>query len=156
MKRSTERIVSLAAVTAMLAAVAAMPVSAENVGLTFSEPTVISDTNGVTPRTNEYPTEIWNISIYGRYNFAGQGNGSADLYTNYMFTGVDPLLVHVENEGDTAITVKVKKKGTIITTTVHTFTVPANSIKIETVDVNANSNYYLAFSCPSKFSGYVF
>ena len=150
-----KKMVSLAAVTAMLASVAAMPVSAENVGLTFSEPTAISDTNGVTPRTNEYPTEIWNISIYGRYNFAGQGNGSADLYTNYMFTGVDSLLVHVENEGDTAITVKVMKKG-IIRTTIHTFTVPANSIKIETVNVNANSNYYLAFSCPGRFSGYVF
>lgn len=156
MKKFNKRAMSIASIAAILASIATMPVSAENVGLTYTEPAVISDSVEVTPRDNTYPELVWNLSSKGKYEFSGQSNGSAYLYTNYMFTGVDPIVIHVENKGSSAITVKVRKKGTIITTTVHTFTVPANSTKIETVNVNSNDYYYLAFSSPNNFTGYIF
>ena len=73
---------SIASIAAILASIAAMPVSAENVGLTCTEPAVISDSVEVTPRDNTYPELVWNLASKGKYEFSGQSNGSAYLYTN--------------------------------------------------------------------------
>ncbi len=82
---------SIASVLAILASFAAMPVSAEEPAPIEEEGIVFQTDNSdsvAAPMDNKYPTAVWDLATYGRYDIAGSGNGTADLYTLYLFTGV--------------------------------------------------------------------
>ena len=79
MKKFNKRAMSIASIAAILASIATMPVSAENVGLTCTEPAVISDSVEVTPRDNTYPELVWNLSTTRKYALR-QSNGKNRLF----------------------------------------------------------------------------
>ena len=125
----------------------AIPVYAESDSDTDSGTTVTRD--------NSRPTANWNLSTNGQYNFSGYAAGTADIYSLYNFTGVDPMCISVRNLGSTyTITVKLIKNA-LIDYTVETFTVAPGQRRVVTVDVSSTSRYYLSFSAPCSFDGFI-
>lgn len=97
------------------------------------------------------PTEVWNIALKGRYDFAGSST-STELYTLYRFYGEVDYLVYVSN-----LKLLTKQKvnvydayGTVLTT----FNVPANSSATYIVEPDHKA-WYLGFPNDSNVEGYV-
>jgi len=61
----------------------------------------------VTIRGTSSPSEVWDVTGKGAYNFAGSALYQG-LYTNYKITGKSSYVVTVENKTDYDLHVKVK------------------------------------------------
>lgn len=136
-------------IIAMITSMGSMNVHALN---TTTDPIYLSD--GYSTNDNTYPRTTWNLSTRGKYDFSGDAYGKATLYSNYLFTGVDRLDITVFNTGTNSITVTVKKDG-LIDTVVGSFTVSAGGTAVKYYDVDDNSKYYLCFSGPCHFNGWI-
>lgn len=91
----------------------------------------------------------------GKLTFSGYADRST-LYTNKNFTGKSRVTVSVTNWHEKELTVKVICKDDILKFPVYTTKVPANAGRSVTVTgLDSNKLYYLSFSAPSDFEGYV-
>lgn len=160
MRKPAKKLMSLVMSAVMAASISSISVSADELNGVTQSPhylsTLVSDT---ATYGNYIPSNVWNLSSSGMYNFNGQANGQAALYTNYLFTGVNSLAISVKNNHNTELKVKVRRRYSIgsmpASSTVTTFTVNKNSTVSKSVSVNANYKYYLEFSSPSNFNGYI-
>lgn len=85
--------------------------------------------------------------------FSGVANNST-LYTNSHFKGKSTITYKITNNSSTDLIVKIYKSGAWLST--ETLTVNANSTSTGTVSSLSKSElYYMSFSAPSDFSGYV-
>ncbi|AJC27109.1 MULTISPECIES: hypothetical protein [Bacillus] len=89
-----------------------------------------------------------------KLTFAGQATGNT-LYSNSYFQGKSSISYSITNNIGTKLTVKVWNDSDWIFAT-ETLTVNANGTATGTIkNLDANALYYLSFSAPSDFSGYV-
>lgn len=116
-----------------------------------------ADTNSeYTTRTNDIPTEDWDLSVLGQYNLSSYAQGTALLYSNYNFTGVSQLGVSVRNLGQNyTITVKIVRNTWLLDYTVRTFYVSPGERAVLQESVTSSGRYYLSFSSPCCFDGFV-
>lgn len=106
-------------------------------------------------RDNNIPTATWDLSTYGTYYFSGYAQNSAPLYTLYNFTGKSTFHIVVTNLGYTMITVRLYKNGIIDTEQTNFSVAAGNTAEIWVTGLSASSKYYLQFSAPCSFSGYI-
>jgi len=94
------------------------------------------------------PSNIWNISSKGKYNFEGVSYHQT-LYTNYKFTGKTSYKIYVNNTGDN----KIKVKATNGVTTYASTTVGAG--KTATLPISGlskSTKFYISFSTNNSYS----
>lgn len=141
---------------AMTISIMVLNVSAEEdilMGLSKTPPVV--EYGGISTYDNNYPTNTWDLSTNGMYAVSGKANGNAELYTLYMFTGVDNISISLSNYKNSTLTVNLYKVG-IFDSKVDSFTVSANSNKgKQFTNLSPKSKYYFTFSAPCDFSGYI-
>ncbi|MDD2482170.1 MAG: hypothetical protein PHF82_08600 [Lutispora sp.] len=116
--------------------------------------------NGVSPqeptdiqtRSTSIPTDVWDITEDGRYDFAGTSYYQ-NLYTNYKFTGKDSYTVEVTNNGDNNLTVKVKTRlKTYSTKTIA----PGTTSNYSVTGMKSSTEFYILFQGSDQdFSGYI-
>lgn len=104
---------------------------------------------GVNQRSTFVPTEIWDISKSGTYNFAGEANGQT-LYTNYKFKGKTSYKITINNNHESK-TLTVKCRGVSGTAKVK----PGSTGTISISGIKDNKTFYVSFSAPSYFDGTV-
>lgn len=102
------------------------------------------------------PRETWNLATKGRYNFSGKAVGS-DLYTDYLFTGVDYVRIWVTNHSNKKLLVKVFEKGTLwgFNYVSSVECEPNNNTVWRISSLSKSKKYYIQFYAPSEFSGYI-
>ena len=81
------------------------------------------------------------------------------MYTNVKFTknSANSITLVIRNDSSSTLTVKVIKDS-IFDTTVKTYTISANSTDIFVLSPETlipGNYYFLSFSAPSNFSGYI-
>lgn len=155
MKTITKKLMTLSISSVIALSAMTTTVSAENIrlnGLSAIPP--ISSSSGIAPYDNNIPTAVWNLSTNGAYTVSGKGNGGAEIYTLYRFTGVDSIAISVSNNSNRALKVTLYKAGVWSNSKVTTFTVPANkSSGLVVKKLDAKSEYYFGFSAPCDFYG---
>lgn len=88
-----------------------------------------------------------------RLTFAGTADRST-LYTNKGFYGKTRVLISVTNYRDSKLTVTLYKKGNPLK--VKSWKIPANSgMAVSVTNLDKTAKYYLKFTAPSDFKGYV-
>lgn len=89
----------------------------------------------------------------GRLPFGGTADTST-LYTNKGFYGKTKVLISVTNYRDSKLKVTLYKKGNLLS--VKSWKVPANSgMAVSVANLDKTAKYYLKFTAPSDFKGYV-
>ena len=89
----------------------------------------------------------------GRLPFGGTADTST-LYTNKGFYGKTRVLISVTNYRDSKLTVTLYKKGNPLK--VKSWKIPANSgMAVSVTNLDKTAKYYLKFTAPSDFKGYV-
>lgn len=100
------------------------------------------------PSSSKY-VDLNDESLY----FKGKANGSY-LYTNSCFTGKENVGYVLTNNINTKLTVKLYKIGGMFA--VKTLTIDGNSTSVGKIyGLESSEKYYLRFSYPSDFDGYV-
>lgn len=77
----------------------------QNCGISVNVPNDYE--NIILPSSVRIPTEVWDISSKGQYDFSGTSNYQ-DLYTDYKFIGKTSYSVVVKNYSDYDLIVKAK------------------------------------------------
>lgn len=156
MKKMVKKIISVCLSVTMAISILALNASADDEvlhGLSKTPP-IIRDSE-ISTYDNDYPTSTWNLSTDGMYTVSGKANGNAELYTLYMFTGVDNISISLSNNKNSTLTVTLYKVG-LIDSKVESFTVSANGNKGKLfTNLSKNSKYYFTFSAPCDFIGYI-
>ena len=99
------------------------------------------------------PTNIWNLSTKGQYEFYGDANVS-ELYTNYLLTGASSVKISVTNNDVNTLKIKLYKNGSLFSTS--SVNIPAHGTTSWTVNgLSSSSNYYIKFYAPCHFEGYI-
>lgn len=161
MNRIVKKISSLIMATVMISNINSVFVSADELNGLTTNPNYFSTSVGdISTYDNTIPTNVWNLSSSGMYNFNGSANGQASLYTNYLFTGVNTLAISVKNNHKSnALKVKVCQRINVgdysISKTIESFTVYSGNTVSRSVKVDSSKRYYLEFSSPSNFNGYI-
>ncbi len=121
-------------------------INSANIGVSPYEPSDIS------PNGTGIPSKVWDISDDGRYDFAGNSY-EQPLYTEYKLTGKDSYTIHITNNSNYKLTVKVKTR----THTYSTNTLAANTTSDYSVTgMKASTKFYIYFAGASQdFSGYI-
>lgn len=89
-----------------------------------------------------------------RMTFAGHATGSL-LYSNYYFTGKKSIVINVKNNLSKKLKVKIYASNNRVIP-VKTLTVKPNVTYGTSVDgLKSDKKYFLTFSAPSNFEGYV-
>ncbi len=151
-----KKIVSLLVAILMSMLCFAAPVYAD--GDSDNDPAVIEI---ITDRSNAIPTDIHNLSTNGQYTLVGEAYGSADLYSNRLFTGTSLMGISVTNRGAShTITVKLYRRHNVggnypYSTYVTSFNVAPGHSNCINQSVSSYGYYYLSFSAPCIFDGYV-
>lgn len=127
----------------------------ENIGVNDVEPG-IGNKDLITTYGTSKPTSIWNLSTKGRYPFRGSSNSST-LYTDYLLTGKSSAEIFVNNtDHQYSLKFRVKQKDLIFDKTVGgPYEVPLGRSGTVTVSLNKSSNYYIEFTGPNNFNGYI-
>lgn len=126
----------------------------ENVGVNDVEPGV-GEPNLIVPYGTSKPTSTWNLSTQGRYDFNGSTSGPT-LYTNYLLTGKSSVKIWVRNNHHQySLKFKVKRKDLVFDNTIGSYEVAVGKDGTFTVSLDKSSNYYIEFSPPNNFSGYI-
>lgn len=90
----------------------------------------------------------------GQMNFAGVASSSV-LYTNNNFTGKSTVNYQIKNNSNKKLTIKLYEYGALFLST-KKLTIDPNSTSTGTLyNLCSSKSYYLSFSAPSDFSGYV-
>ncbi len=161
MNKMVKKISLLAMAAVMISSANSVLVSADELNGLTPNPNYFSTSVGdIVTYDNYIPTTVWNLSTSGVYNFNGSANGQASLYTNYLFTGVDTLAISVKNNHKSnALKVKVCQRINLgknsISKTIDSFTVYSGNTYSTSVKVSSSNRYYLEFSSPSNFNGYI-
>ncbi|MGN0458683.1 MAG: hypothetical protein ACI4IL_06920 [Eubacterium sp.] len=100
------------------------------------------------------PSKIYNLGTSGKYEFQGEAY-SQDLYSNYLFTGVSKVKIHVENNYKKRLKVQLKEKKSGINPVVSTQYVEADNMATYTVSVDSSKKYYIRFVHECVFEGYI-
>ena len=100
------------------------------------------------------PSSVHNLNTAGQYDFHGEAYAQ-DLYTNYLFTGVSKVKIHVKNNHSKRLKVQLKEKKAGINPVVSTQYVEANNSATYTVSVNSSKKYYIRFVHECVFEGYI-
>lgn len=129
----------------------AMAAESDYVGVSPVPP--VSST-GISTYSLSKPSKTWNLATEGRYNFHGT-NVAKPLYSNYMFTGVTRVRIHIENKGNKSIMVRLLKSQTGIDFATTKNTVEAGESLTWTAKVESNQKYILRFERGTTFSGYI-
>lgn len=125
----------------------------ENIGVSPNPP-FIGTGNEIVPYSENKPKTIWSWSN-GQYNFEGYAQNVV-LYTNYMFTGVELFKIVVTNMNkSTPITVRLQRSVGGIDFSASTVKIPAGETATWFPETTASLKYYLSFSNPSNFEGYI-
>lgn len=127
--------------------------AAENDLVGVSPVSPVSSTE-ISPYSTVKPSKVWNLETKGTYKFHGT-NIMDTLYSNYMFTGVTRVRIHIENTGSKSIMVRLLKSQTGIDFAVTKNTVEAGESLTWTAKVEKNRKYILRFEHGSSFSGYI-
>ncbi|MGG2109085.1 hypothetical protein ABFY60_01160 [Lysinibacillus pakistanensis] len=127
----------------------------ENVGVNDVGPG-LGDPNVIVPFGTSKPTSTWDLSTKGIYTFDGSSSGPT-LYTNYLLTGKSSVEIYATNQNNQfSLKFKLKRKDLIFDSTIKSFEIPAGKDGTFTVpSLDTSSNYYLEFSPPNKFYGYI-
>lgn len=114
-----------------------------------------SDTE-ITPQYTNPPTNVVNLATNGTMDFQGSSTGST-LYLNNAFTGVSKIFIWCENfHSSSTLTVTLYKMNLIGTTTIGSYRFEVGTGGGTFVSgLDSSAKYYLSFSAPSNFSGYV-
>lgn len=150
------RLISFATMIVMLLVGGTGAFAEENIGVTDKAPVFTEEGKegeisvfGIAP-----PTTAHNLATQGQMDFSGVASGST-LYTNKFFKGKSKVELYVLNSHATAnLKVTVMKGGLIDTTVWSTTVVPRGAVYIN-LDLSSTAEYYIKFSAPSNFSGYV-
>ncbi|SEO95625.1 hypothetical protein SAMN04488134_12116 [Amphibacillus marinus] len=102
------------------------------------------------------PSNIWNISSKGQYDFSGSAQSST-LYTNYLLTGQSSYSVRINNlRNDTLRVDLMQKNDFCFDSNVRTWNVsPGANLFSTQTGLSSSNNYYLRFHAPSNFSGHI-
>ncbi|WP_455931122.1 hypothetical protein [Priestia aryabhattai] len=132
----------------------------ENVGVSTEIPVVSTDSEstntdgGFTVFSIERPStkNVKDLND-GQLSFSGIASGST-LYTNSHFKGKSTIKYHIKNSSSSKLTVKIISSASLFAS--KTLTVNPSSTADGTVkDLDKKKLYYISFSAPSNFSGYV-
>ena len=126
----------------------------ENVNVSTEPPVVSIEEDSISPSTIDKPKESSYVDLTKeQLNFSGSANNST-LYTNKHFKGKTKISYSVKNSSSSDLKVKIFKAGAFFST--DSFTVKAKSTLTGTISgLDKSDLYYLSFSAPSNFSGYV-
>lgn len=126
----------------------------ENVGVNDIGPGV-GEPNQIVPYGTSKPTSTWNLSKKGRYSFNGSSNSST-LYTDYLLTGKSSVKIYVRNnDHQYSLKFKVKRKDLVFDNTVESYELALGKDTTINLTLDKSSNYYIEFTGPSTFSGYI-
>ncbi|WP_301109404.1 hypothetical protein [Sporosarcina sp.] len=127
----------------------------ENIGVNDVEPG-IGNKDLIIPYGTSKPTSIWNLSTKGRYPFRGSSNSST-LYTDYLLTGKSSAKIIVNNtDHQYSLKFKVKRKDLLLDSTIGgPYEIPLGKSISVTLSLNKSSNYYIEFTGPNNFNGYI-
>lgn len=102
---------------------------------------------------NKIPTEIWDVSTQGTYEFDGSSSGGGyDIYTDYCFNGSDSYTVQLTNQYTQAVTAKCKT----VLKTYRTCTVePGMTTIFNVINVTSTTKWYIYFGSPCDVWGFV-
>lgn len=126
----------------------------ENEGVNDVEPG-IGNKDLIIPYGTSKPSSIWNLSTKGRYSFKGSSNSST-LYTDYLLTGKSSVNIFVKNtDHQYSLKFKVKRKDLLLDNTIGSYVVPLGKSGTVNLTLNKSSNYYIEFTGPNNFSGYI-
>jgi hypothetical protein len=129
----------------------------ENVNVGIFPPAVSEESDtGITPQFTFPPTNVVNLATNGTMNFQGSATGST-LFLNNAFTGVTKIFIWCENfHPSSTLTMTLHKMNLIGTTTIGTYKLEVGTGGGTFVGgLDSSAKYYLSFSAPSNFSGYV-
>lgn len=127
----------------------------ENVGVNDVEPGV-GEPNIIVPYGTSKPTSTWDLSTQGRYTFSGSANSFVSLYTNYLLTGKSSVKIYVRNnDHQYSLKFKVKRKDLIFDNTVKSYELALGKDTTINLTLDKSSNYYIEFTGPNTFSGYI-
>ena len=159
MKKSFKKIVALfvSAVMTMMTLTVAVSAEEENLhGLSETPPVTESSHSIISTYDWMFPTRVWNLGTSGMYSFSGNAQ-KTDLFTNYLFTGVNNFAIRVTNNISTDVTVtlyKYDEDALFKSEKVKSFVVKGNVSNSATViGIDSQSTYYLKFSAPCDISG---
>lgn len=104
----------------------------------------------------------WNVMTQGIYDFSGKCSpGTIGLYTDVYFIGATAYGINVENNRSEDLTVTCMK-GLISGTDLYSFVAPGDTTVYTSISSNncsssitTNTKWYIHFSAPALFSGYV-
>ncbi len=128
----------------------------ENVGVSKKEPKSLSSKEtgeiGTYGLSKPSTSNVVDLTIE-QMGFQGSAEGST-LYTNSYFKGKSTITYSITNNSSTKLTVKIFTENGWFAT--ETLIVNANSTSTGTVSgLNTSTLYYMSFSAPSNFKGYV-
>lgn len=127
----------------------------ENVGVNDVGPGV-GDKDLIVPYGTSKPTSTWDLAKKGTYTFNGSSNSAGALYTNYLLTGKSSVKIFVRNnDHQYSLKFKVKRKDLVFDNTIKSYEVPLGKDGSYTLSLDKSSNYYIEFSGPNNFSGYI-
>ncbi len=128
----------------------------ENVGVSPEPPAYLYEGEGeISPLGLGVPSNVWNISSSGQYNFSGTANRSR-LFTDYLLTGQSSYSVRIVNFRSDTLRVDLMRKGTLWDTNIRTWNVLSNATLLSTqTGLSSTEDYYLRFHAPSNFSGHI-
>ncbi|WP_059171990.1 hypothetical protein [Bacillus sp. FJAT-27445] len=123
---------------------------------TKSPVSTVNDSDIITPFGTSTPTQAHHLVNDGQMDFSGSAQGSA-LYTNKYFTGKSSVNIYVRNSHSSAkLTVKIIDIDGWFGGVVKTYTIePGYQLYANPTGLDSKGRYYLEFSAPSNFSGYV-
>lgn len=108
----------------------------------------------IEPYSTSEPKKEWNLATKGRYNFSGYATVE-NLYTNYYFTGVTRVKIHVKNSGSGTMTVILLKKA-LINSEIHSTNISKGEGPTYYVNgLSSSKKYMLLFQASGDFSGYI-
>lgn len=126
----------------------------ENVGLTEVAPQEVIS-GEITPYSMQKPSNVWNLSNRGRYDFAGVTDYNL-LYTNYLFTGKKTVTIYVKNTSKTYdLNISLRQKKLFSDPVIWGVTAFPGGAGSVTLTLDSSAHYYLVAGPPSKFEGYI-
>jgi len=125
----------------------------KNIGLAPWEELNWSKETNISPDGISIPTETWNITTDGIYNFDGVAVID-DLYTEYLITGKTSYIVSVNNRRSDTLTVEVYKKNLIGSSLLTTKNISGGATSAFTVSgLSSSDKIYVKYLAPLRCDG---
>jgi len=125
----------------------------KNIGLAPWQELKWSKETNISPYGTTIPTEIWNITTDGIYNFDGYA-GYEDLYTEYLITGKTSYIVSVNNRRSDTLTIEVRKKNLIGSSLLTTKNISGGATSAFTVSgLSSSDKIFIKYLAPLDCDG---